>query len=294
MKPFYSNKKKIIPQLTDDWEINFENTTAITLFSPSLNQEIISVPAVTVLKFINDNNLEIRKNKIIGIFSVNTGKLLVNQENFGKNEPKVVEYIEHDDLEIGETYIDEKGSNFIYLGYRYVSNIKKNSKNIEFTKVNKKHFMKKTIKTRFRELYHTAFIRTDILTKKVIKKSDEYESKPLEYCEKELEDYYNREIKYAIFEKDKPISTKIGLVETDSRYFSFVRTNVGIVGNKPNTLNGKFGLRINLDREDRKEHSITINKRYKIYDLNIESNAIDEADYGNIAFYETYRFGLVS
>lgn len=312
MKPFYSNNKKIEPDLSNDWEIEFTEDMTVNLRSRVLEQEIIAIPAINVLKFINKNNFTIEKNKIIGLLSVVSGKTLINEEEFYSNQiEKEIEDISYNDLKVSEIYEDIKGTKFIYLGWRYVSNIKSNADDFEYTKINKKHYMGKII--RLKNINGTPnymISGMNTLTKPVIKELKDFEiSRTIEDCNKMMDNMYIRDLSFVYFSKEFKKDPEYGLIPLEEyederlmRHYVpiFIDTNIGLLGRRKRDIfmNKK---RINLRFPERN----MINNNYGEVSLNREiglySNDLIQEDelgrgsqYDRLILLNKYRIGVIN
>lgn len=130
-KEFVSNKKKIKPQLSDDWEIlnrSLNTLDGIGLRSEKLNQEVYDISIRRFITLLNEFEIETRGGKLIGDFIIGADRSLYTGEIYAEWKSKFDERTEtvfaKKDLIIGNRYKTVCGQTFIYLGMYYRKSVR--------------------------------------------------------------------------------------------------------------------------------------------------------------------------
>jgi len=131
-KPFISMKSKIVPAITDDWEIipdTYRGNDGFRLYSKKLNQTVADINLRRFLRFSKENSVIINSLKLVGNFIVGNDRSVYTLDMFNKWKEKydkrVETIIDKKDLIVGSKYETPCGSQFIYLGKYYNINFKK-------------------------------------------------------------------------------------------------------------------------------------------------------------------------
>ena len=129
--PFTSMKVKIIPQLSDDWEMipyEYRRDGGFSLRSEKLNQEIADIDIFRFLKFSKEQNLIIEGLKLKGKYIIGSDRSVYTEEMFNKWTDKFASrtatIIPKKDWILGHKYKTPCGAEVIYVGKRYVTSIK--------------------------------------------------------------------------------------------------------------------------------------------------------------------------
>lgn len=148
-KPFTSKKKKIIPTMSDDWEIineSFRGDDGLGIGSAKLNSEIHDIPVSRFLRFCKEQNISIVGNVLQGSYIVGNDRSIYTQEMFDKWKAKfdvrTEVIIKPVDYKVGHKYKTPCGMEVTYLGVRYMSKIKNSLENFHtISNITKKHFI---------------------------------------------------------------------------------------------------------------------------------------------------------
>lgn len=161
-KPFTSMKTKIIPGMADDWEMvpaTYRSNSGFSLKSKKLNQEVADIELYRFLKFSKEFELKIDSLKLEGNFIVGNDRSVYTEDMYNewreKFEKRTETIIDKKDYKVGHHYKTPCGAEYVYLGFKYMSNIKNNCKGDYslISKVTKKYLVigvddtKKKIKT---------------------------------------------------------------------------------------------------------------------------------------------------
>ena len=147
-KPFTSYGKKIVPAVTNDWEIHttFSNRKeCLMLKSISLGQQV-DMHTNSLFLFFDQNNIQINGRKINASLAVDGRGNFRSDEEFYRWEDYMESLsnnsVKKSDLIIGESYQFDNNDSVIYLGSKFISRSKYNlAFNLEnITKISKKHF----------------------------------------------------------------------------------------------------------------------------------------------------------
>ena len=114
MKAFTNNGVKIKPELTDDWTIDINAYTVLTVSSEKLGLKIEVRTSLIpdFFKKIKKDGVQIIGNKIIGNYLVSSDLVLISDQELALNE--AINWVE------GGVYQEGKNNPFIYLGEFYV------------------------------------------------------------------------------------------------------------------------------------------------------------------------------
>lgn len=143
---FTDDKKKVEPQLTNDWKISTTyRNDAIKIYSAQLN---ISFD-VGINQFLTDSlekRLVIDTNTIQGTFIFDRYRKIHTEEEYHEWKTAVqmieVNDIPKSDLIVGEKYELENGEKGIYLGTKYISRLASNKIKLDnISKISKKHLI---------------------------------------------------------------------------------------------------------------------------------------------------------
>jgi len=134
-KPFNSMKKKIEPQLSDDWEIIldvYRTNAGFILYSKKLGQKVADIDLRRFLQFSKEYNLVIDSLKLQGTFIIGNDRSVYTEEMYNtwkeKYDKRTKTLIDKKDLIPGAEYETPCGSHFIYIGNFYLINFKKGYK----------------------------------------------------------------------------------------------------------------------------------------------------------------------
>jgi len=147
-KNFIRNKKEIIPELTNDWELIYKDNK-INLFSENLDLDIVIYDTTEFMKNnILNGKLNIEDGKIIGYYAL-TSLGLVNEEdiNFAQDMIDNRQYIDSEPFNI---YLDKVGNYYIKSDKDYklfkIENgrfcLNQRERYVSSRKINKKNFEK--------------------------------------------------------------------------------------------------------------------------------------------------------
>jgi len=217
-KEFISIKKKIKPELADDWEIipySYNTNSGMMLYSEKLNQKIADIDLRRFLQFSKDQNLTIQGLKLQGTYVVGNDRSVYTKDMFNKWKDKFDTrteiIINKKDYKVGHKYLTPCGAKVIYLGYRYVASIKDDYDYKKITKITKKYYVcePQTEKSKFthkhtRRIFELKQKFTEDLGKVM------YDNEDIDLY---LESFKSRNINIACFEKEKPKNVEFGLVE---------------------------------------------------------------------------------
>lgn len=236
-KEFTSMHKKITPTLTDDWEIipeSWRSNDGFSLKSKKLDQQIADINLRRFLRFCKEQNVEIKGLKLTGLFIIGKDRAVYTEDMFkqwqDKFKKRTETLIPRSEWIPGHKYLTPCGQTQIYLGSRYVSNIKESAlqtgKYDEFTKVTKKYYVYNTSSH-----YKTASEFKGKFTKDLGKAMEKSETDNI------LEEFYNDSANITCFEENKPENVEYGLIEVEpfcKKRYKNIASNVLIVksGNK--------------------------------------------------------------
>lgn len=144
-KPFVSGKKKIKPEVSDDWEVftgGFaKSTDVLNLTSPKLDQTIFDINSTKFFKFMLDEDVTMNGNKIVGRFVIGSQRVLRKEEDYKATMATITErkstMIPKSDFKVGYRYETVCGSTFIFAGFRYIIKEVKSKTGIKCTKLTK-------------------------------------------------------------------------------------------------------------------------------------------------------------
>lgn len=148
-RPFTSMKAKIVPALADDWEIipySYNTNDGFSLYSKKTNQQVADIDLRRFLRFCKDQDLATQGLKLHGTFIIGNDRSVYTTEMYnewlGKFQTRTATIIDKKDAKVGHEYKTPCGMHLIYLGWRYVSNIKttKNRDYKNYTVVKKIHY----------------------------------------------------------------------------------------------------------------------------------------------------------
>lgn len=137
---FVSNKKKIIPEITDDWELSQErggmgHLDGVNLYSKKLDQNVFDISFSHYLKFIKEHDVVSRGGKIEGKFIIGSDRKLYSLEQWQKLQDNInrITYniIPKKNWIKGNTYATECGSQVMYLGKQYLVRENKGKLNVQ-------------------------------------------------------------------------------------------------------------------------------------------------------------------
>jgi hypothetical protein len=130
-KEFTSMKKKINPNMSDDWEIvpeSYNTTSGFSLKSKKLNQQVADIELRRFLLFSKEQNLTIIGLKLQGNYIIGNDRSVYTQEMFekwkAKYEQRTETIINPEDYIPGHKYKTPCGSELVYLGQKYISYLK--------------------------------------------------------------------------------------------------------------------------------------------------------------------------
>jgi len=287
-KQFTSQKVKIKPALSDDWEMiprQYRSLGGFSLRSKKLNQEVADINLMRFLKFSKEQNLTIQGLKLKGTYIVGSDRSVYTEEMYqeyiDKFSKRTENIINKKDYKVGNKYLTPCGAEVIYLGSRYVSRMKtRGIFNIDdCTKMTLKHYVINSdfnekdvelspswkiqeLKMKFSKDYGTALAK---------EKADEY----LNYL-------YEYDLKLVYFNKEKIKDFNLELLEVQNPKRS-------LIANQNNSwycskydyigLYGDFKI-----------------KRYSLKEINPETfekgcNAMKDMDFSENSTF--YRLGLV-
>ena len=127
-KSFTSYGKKVIPELTNDWEIYPSTKRDYFIIKSTLLGQTINVDFEKTFNFFVKNNIQINGREINANLIINTyGQLSTEEEYYeweAKNNISVSEEIKKSDLCLGESYILDNEEKVTFLGSKYISNLK--------------------------------------------------------------------------------------------------------------------------------------------------------------------------
>lgn len=149
-QPYISNKTKIEPKLSDDWELinkAYNTKDGVALKSGKLNQIIYDIPMRRFITFCQKFNITLTGNMLSGEFSVGQDRSVYVKEDYYKWDEKYSKRTENiisiKDAKVGHIYRTVCGLSVIYLGAKYTARIKINDwKDLsQFTKITKIHYI---------------------------------------------------------------------------------------------------------------------------------------------------------
>ena len=148
-KPFVSGRKRIVPEVSDDWELtaeSFNTKDGVALYSPKLNTKIYDLNFRDFLKFLVNENVTMIGNKINGNFIIGQARVLRKESDYLqtisiKNKRTEV-IIPKSKYKIGAKYETVCGEIITYLGERFVQRIIHKNGCAKWSKINKKQFGK--------------------------------------------------------------------------------------------------------------------------------------------------------
>lgn len=128
---FISNKNKIVPKVSDDWEIVNESMNireSMGLHSPKLNQSIYDISLRRFLEFLKDQNITIQGDKLQGEFVIGQDRSIYTKEMFqeweNKYNKRTETIIPKSQLIPGHKYLSVCGAEILYIGAWYMKNLK--------------------------------------------------------------------------------------------------------------------------------------------------------------------------
>ena len=301
MREFISKGKKIIPELSDDWRIAFEDDK-VCLVSDVLSQYIYDINLNKLLSFTINNEFKINGSEIEGILAVNKGKSFLNSEEYQNNHIEHIDNIPYDDLEVGKKYFDIKGEKFLYLGFRYISTIKPKQEDFKFTKIVKKHFASYYRKVIINGEERISSSRISVLTKDVERFSSSIVSEDTKiYINNSFDRYFEQKLDIVYFNIVDNKSPEYGLIEIeDNRRSMFLRTEYGIVGNSKDMLNSKKPfLKISGITRNHIEGSNQFKikeRRHSFYNKDLTSYGMNDYYFQemNLDDCQGYRIGVIN
>lgn len=147
-KPFVSGKKKIIPAVSDDWELinaSFASANGVAMKSEKLNCTIYDLEFGTFINFLKTESVTMNGSKIVGSFAIGQRRVLRKGEDFDatmKTKTKRLSTnIPKKEWKIGYIYETACGEILTYVGYRYIQKIiPKRNTGIALSKLKKEFF----------------------------------------------------------------------------------------------------------------------------------------------------------
>lgn len=233
-KEFVSKHKKINPAMADDWEIipeTWRGNDGFSLRSEKLKQEVADINLRRFLRFSKEQNLTIIGLKLQGNYIIGNDRSVYTEEMYNqwreKFEKRTETIIPKTDWKVGHEYLTPCGKTHIYLGDRYVSNIKDAAVSEyrfdDITKITRKSFVAHDyngsashFKGKFTE--------------------DKGQKMTVEECDVILEKYYNKNIYITYFGKELVKDPKYGIIEHalpkkfNTEYYYSKRTLIGKKG----------------------------------------------------------------
>jgi len=173
-KRFTSIKKKITPELADDWKIQpkgYNTIGGMMLRSEKLDQTVADIDMRRFLQFLEEQQLELKGLSIKGNYIIGNDRSFYTEEMYNtwkdKYEKKVSTEISKKDLIVGQEYESICGGTFFYLGSYYV--IKHKSKSIK----NKDSYQVSLTKQKLTHLVYVgdSYRYVQELKQKVVKKT---------------------------------------------------------------------------------------------------------------------------
>ena len=126
-KEFTSRKKKIIPTLSDDWEIlpeSYNTKTDITYYSKKLNQKISGCDVFTLMELLKNYNARMEGLKLKGEWIIGQDRKLYSKEDYEKWFKKYGTMVEGKmslrDITFekrGKKYLFKCGAEYYFLGF---------------------------------------------------------------------------------------------------------------------------------------------------------------------------------
>lgn len=126
---FVSNKVKIIPEITDDWELSQQrggmgSLESVNLYSKKLDQNVFDISFSHYLTFVKEHNVTTHGGKIVGKFIIGSDRKLYSLEQWQVLQDNInrITYniIPKSNWIKGNTYATECGSEVMYLGKQYL------------------------------------------------------------------------------------------------------------------------------------------------------------------------------
>lgn len=153
-KPFTSAKKKIVPQVSDDWYIipkSYNTVDGIGLRSPKLDQSIYDINMRRFIRLLGEYNIKTKGARLFGEFIISSDRDLYTGEMYNewkdKYDKKIESVLSENDLIVGNRYKTISGLTFVYLGAYYSKTIKRDRVVIEsnflnnMTQCKRKHYI---------------------------------------------------------------------------------------------------------------------------------------------------------
>jgi hypothetical protein len=145
-------KTKIVPGMSDDWEIvpsQYVKIGGFSLHSKKLNQSVADIDLLRFLRFSKEQKLVIDTLLLQGEYVIGNDRSVYTKEMYetwkNKFDKRTEIITEKKDAQIGHEYKTPCGQHLIYCGARYVGNIKDSGfKDDDFsqrTSITKKHFI---------------------------------------------------------------------------------------------------------------------------------------------------------
>lgn len=169
--PFVSGKKRIKPQLTDDWEVftgGFQKSTdVLNLSSKKLNQKIYDCGTRKFFEFMLDHNVTMSGNEIVGTFVIGSQRVLRSEADYeatmGVIKERKQTLIPKSEWKSGHRYETVCGSTFNYIGMKYITRSVSNKNGIKLGKPTKNYLAVGV------SSYYNASGIDNVTTKKVVK-----------------------------------------------------------------------------------------------------------------------------
>jgi hypothetical protein len=225
-KPFVSGKKKIVPQVSNDWELqakSYNTTDGVALYSPLLNMTIYDLNFRDFLKFLINENVVMTGNKIAGSFIIGQARVLRKESDYNETmsikSKRTEVIIPKKEYVIGTTYETVCGEILTYLGERYVQTIITTKNGSKLSNITKKLFavgMKS---------YNTA---QDITARKFVKVINE-PINDIDWCNRKIDALHTEWNNYYIGIWKTKEETLKPLEFIEDTKGNFYKTSVGMV-----------------------------------------------------------------
>ena len=132
-KPFTSMKTKIVPAMSDDWEIvnkSYVKTEGMGLYSKKLNQTVQDISLRKFLTFLKTQNVEVHGDKLQGKFIIGNDRAIYTTDMYNtwkeKYDKRTEVVLDKNDLIPGHSYKTPCGAEVVYLGKYYLQKVKYN------------------------------------------------------------------------------------------------------------------------------------------------------------------------
>ena len=294
-REFTSKHIKVKPALSDDWEMipsKFRSLDGFSLKSKKINQEVADIDLYRFLSFCKEFNITIESLMLKGNFIVGNDRSVYSEDMYnewkGIYDKRTEVILEEKDWIPGHLYLTPCGMEVIYLGFRYVSNIKpvafRHKDFTDISKVTKKHFcLPSGNSNEYIEVMKYKFTKD-----KGVKITPED-------CDVIFTIHYNKNLSYTYFSNKKPTKDiKYGLIKLEPYIYEYKNTKhfeALIVSVENRYYSGYFSYR-NVEVRDEK----TVGELARF-----DTNTLKRIDgermiYGNdigTKFNEYYRIGVI-